>query len=114
MLCVFQPHRYSRTMMLGEKFGSAFCDADLAVVTDIYAAGEEKIEGVGPDLIFDSMRRHSRCESHYLSQPEEIISLLSERARPGDIVLTMGAGNVWEIGVPLLEALRRRTATATR
>lgn len=105
LVVVFQPHRFSRTKLLAKEFGAAFKGADLVFVTDIYAAGEKPIAGVSSALIVDSIKRSgTSCApiAHALDVAKEL--------REGDLVLTLGAGDVWKIGEDLL---RRRRAQLT-
>jgi len=106
IVCVFQPHRYSRTQFLGAQFGTAFTDAGLVFVTDVYAAGEPPLEGVSGELIVDAVRQQdpSRCV-RYLPDRKEVPGALKQVALPGDLVLTLGAGNIRESGVEFAQSL---------
>jgi len=106
LVSVFQPHRYTRTLILGERFGEAFADADVVIVSDIYSAGENPIEGVSADMIVSAIERHNGRKAVYLSTRKEIVEYLLQRVRPGDMVLTMGAGDIWKAGVELVERLK--------
>mgnify|MGYP005845714929 CR=1 FL=1 len=103
---VFQPHRYSRTSILGERFGEAFSDADVVIVSDIYSAGEKPIEGVSAKIIVSAIEKHNGREVIYLSTMREIVDYLLQRVQPGDMVLTMGAGDIWKAGVELVDRLK--------
>lgn len=103
---VFQPHRYTRTSILGERFGEAFGDADVIIISDIYSAGEKPIEGVSARTIIDAIEKHENREVLYLPTSLDIIDYLSRDARPGDIILTMGAGDIWSTGVELVNRLK--------
>ncbi|MBI4677768.1 MAG: UDP-N-acetylmuramate--L-alanine ligase [Elusimicrobia bacterium] len=98
---VFQPHRYSRTKLLAERFGPAFRAADFVYVMDVYAAGEKPVPGVTSKLILDSLRRSRVKCAPFLSA----LAVARELA-PGDVVLTLGAGDVWKIGEDLLRRSR--------
>ncbi|HEY3374353.1 MAG TPA: UDP-N-acetylmuramate--L-alanine ligase [Candidatus Aquicultor sp.] len=99
LICVFQPHRYSRTKFLGKEFGAAFKDADIVVLTDVYAAGEEPIPGVTGKVIVDAVLAESpRKNVVYLPKKTEIPKFLLETVKEGDLVLTMGAGDISAIG----------------
>jgi UDP-N-acetylmuramate--alanine ligase len=102
---IFQPHRYTRTRDLQEEFATAFRDADTVQVLDIYAASEELIENVsGENLALAIALRHSgRVE--YASSFEEAVERASAGAKPEDVVMTLGAGNVVQVGTMMLEAL---------
>ncbi len=101
---VFQPHRYSRTERLGNQFSSAFEELDLLVLTDIYGAGERPIEGVDGETLFRATRRNHR-EVVYVPRLEEIPEYLLDVLREGDVLITMGAGNVWQVGEETLDRL---------
>lgn len=110
LVVVFQPHRYTRTAHLHERFGGAFADADLLLVDDIYSAGEEPLAGVDAGLIVRAVATHGRPPVVYLPGREAIVSYLLERVMPGDLVMFMGAGNVWTYGMELLERLKKEKA----
>jgi UDP-N-acetylmuramate--alanine ligase len=105
---LFQPHRYSRTAALLEDFGGAFFLADAVIVTDIYAAGEDPIPGVDGSLIADSLVRHGHHSVVYEPQMEKLPELARGAVRPGDILLTLGAGDIWKVGEALVRASSRR------
>lgn len=108
VLAVFQPHRYSRTAAFADSFGSAFADADVVVVTDVYGAGEVPVPGVTGKLIADSVcRRFPGRPVAYLPHRDELIAYLARSARAGDLLLTMGAGDVTSVGEELLARLGR-------
>ncbi|MHB8157658.1 MAG: glutamate ligase domain-containing protein, partial [Desulfocucumaceae bacterium] len=106
IIAVFQPHRYTRTFFLKDQFGLAFADSDLVIVSDIYSAGEQPIEGVNAGLIVDAVKRNGQENVTYLCSRREIVDYLADFARPGDLILTMGAGNIWTAGVELVKRLR--------
>jgi UDP-N-acetylmuramate--alanine ligase len=105
IVVAFQPHRYSRTKELFDEFVTAFYDADLLVVTDIYAASEQPIEGVTAEALANAIRSHGQKDVTFISDREAIPDHLAGIAKPGDIVLTLGAGNIWQAGEALLERL---------
>jgi UDP-N-acetylmuramate--alanine ligase len=102
---VFQPHRYTRTRALFEDFTRAFYQSDLLVVLPIYAAGEKKIEGVESIALFEEIRRHGHKDVVYMDGLEAAVSHLKKILKANDILLTLGAGDVWKVGEMLLEAL---------
>lgn len=106
LLVVFQPHLYSRTLSLSEEFGRALLAADVAIVTDVYAAREARIKGVSGRLIVDAAKRDGHPNVHFVSGLCEASSLAVQECRPGDIVITMGAGDVGEIGEKILRTLK--------
>lgn len=105
IIAVFQPHRYSRTKCLSREFGRSFGDADMLIVTDIYAAGEDPIDGVSAGAIVEEAKNAGHCDAHYVGPRAEVVDFLKPRLKRGDVVFTLGAGDVWEIGESLLEAL---------
>ena len=109
-IAVFQPHRYSRTRALLEEFGAAFFLADDVIVTDIYPAGEAPVEGLDGSWIVDALVRHGHPSATYAPKAADVSRLLKRRIRKGDIVLTLGAGDVWKIGEALVKAATRRKA----
>jgi len=108
LITVFQPHRYTRTLLLRDKFAGAFSDADLLIVDEIYSAGEAPIEGVTAELIIEAVEKHDGRWVLHFKDRREIIDYLAENARPGDLIITMGAGNIWSVGVELVARLRER------
>ena len=97
VVAVFQPHRYSRTKDLFQEFLSAFNDADTLVLTDIYPAGEEKIEWVSSEALYNSIKAHGHRDVVYIPDKKDIPDCLNKITRPGDIVITLGAGNIWQV-----------------
>jgi len=109
VICIFQPHRYSRTKLLAEEFGKAFDFADVVILTDIYSAGELPIEGVSGDTIRREVERHSGKSPYYTPELNQIVPLALSIARAGDMVLTMGAGNIYRVGEELVLALTKES-----
>lgn len=107
VICAFQPHRYTRTDLLRDEFALAFSAADIVIFMDIYSAGEKPIEGVTGELLPSLVKAHAK-EVHYLAAKDELPSYLATICRPGDLVITMGAGDVCEYGPLLLEELKKR------
>jgi UDP-N-acetylmuramate--alanine ligase len=105
IVVVFQPHRYTRTRALFEDFTRAFYQSDLLVVLPIYAAGEEKIEGVKGISLFEEIQHHGHKDVVYMDGLEDAVSYLKKTLIANDILLTLGAGDVWKVGEMLLEAL---------
>lgn len=108
VISVFQPHRYTRTSILGERFGEAFTDADIVIVSELYSAGEQPIEGVSAKKIISAIERHDGREVIFLPTTREIVDFLVRTVRPGDMVITMGAGDIWNAGVELVNRLKER------
>ena len=105
LVVVFQPHRYTRTKELFEEFVKAFHDADVLILTDIYPAGEAPIEGVTAEGLASRIRRHGQRDVTWISDREQLCAHLEQVLKPGDILLTLGAGNVWQVGDSMLERL---------
>jgi UDP-N-acetylmuramate--alanine ligase len=98
IIALLQPHRYTRTRALWEKLGRSFYDADTVVVTSIYAAGEEPIPGVTAELIAKAALRSGHRGVRFLPARDESVQYLTATAGRGDIVVTLGAGDVWKMG----------------
>ena len=105
---VFQPHLFSRTERFSEEFGHALATADVVVVTDIYAAREAPVPGVTGELVADAARKVG-AEVHYVPHRGDLASFLAPRVQPGDLVLTMGAGDVTLLHTELASMLARRS-----
>ena len=105
VVAVFQPHLYSRTRDLQEEFARAFYDADVLVLTDVFPAREQPIEGVTGQLIADLARQYGHRDVHYVEDKNDLPLSLKLLTRPGDLVVTMGAGDVWRYGQAFLDAL---------
>ena len=113
VIAVVQPHRYSRLQDLFNDFCSCFNDADAVVVADVYAAGEAPLEGVDRDALVDGLRRFGHRRVLPLDGPDALADLIAEEARPGDMVVCLGAGDItqWAYALPArLEALPRQAA----
>ncbi len=106
VIAVFQPHRYSRTSLLKDDFGKAFHNADIVIVDDIYAAGEQPLEGVNSISLVEAIKRNGHKNVLYLGTGEKIVNYLEGFVRSGDLVMTIGAGNIWTTGIQLIERLR--------
>jgi len=102
---VFQPHRYTRTLHLLDDFARAFHQADEVVVLDIYAASEKPIEGVSAEALVDRMRQFGHRNAAYAASNEAAIAAVTADAKSGDMILTLGAGSVSQLGERILEAL---------
>ncbi len=106
VIAVFQPHRYSRTRALHREFGASFGSADAVVITEVYGAGEIPQPGVNGKLIVDSIcETPNHPEVFYLPQKDAIPRALRDVSEPGDLILTLGAGDVSQVGEDLLELL---------
>lgn len=105
LICVFQPHRYTRTKFLCLEFGNAFAPADLLILTDVYSAGEEPIPGISGETIKAEVERQTNQRVTYIQDKDKIARYLAEIVEPGDLVMTMGAGNIYQSGEELVEKL---------
>jgi len=108
VVAVFQPHRFSRTRFLKQEFGTAFQDADVLVMTEIYSAGEKPIEGVSARLLLDEIQKQTQQKIKFIPEKNLIARQLAKFVQPGDLVLTLGAGDIWTVGVALCEFLEKK------
>jgi UDP-N-acetylmuramate--alanine ligase len=106
LITVFQPHRYTRTAALMDEFAASFADCDALFVMDIYSAGEPPIEGVTAEKMVEKIRATSMPAAEYAADGVGLLDRLDKLCQPGDVVLTLGAGNVWQIGEELVQRLR--------
>ncbi len=105
LVVVFQPHRYTRTKALFDEFLNSFDDAGVLILTDIYAASEKEIKGVHSMNLCKGIKDNGHGNVTYLSGFKEIVDHLCAIVKPGDVVMTLGAGDVWKIGEELLGRL---------
>ena len=106
LVVMFQPHRYSRTKGLFEDFQTCFHLADLLVMTDIYAASEEPIEGVNSELLLSKIKQHGQRHTAYIPNVLDLPEQIRPMLQPGDLVLSLGAGNIVKGGEELLSLLQ--------
>lgn len=92
---------------MAEKFGKAFFDADCVVINDIYSANEPPISGISGETIFKEVKKSNHRQIKYLPSKDDILSYLSEIVQSGDIIITMGAGDIWTVGQELAEQLKK-------
>src|SRR6266849_4175983 len=102
---IFQPHRYTRTYHLMDEFARSFMQADRLYVLDIYAASEKPIEGVTAEALVERIRQFGHHSPEYVGTISRAVDAVLKHVEPGDAVLTLGAGNVWQAGDQLLERL---------
>ncbi len=107
LICVFQPHRYSRTKLLGDEFGRAFVSADVLFLTDVYAAGEPPIEGVSGETIVRAVKEQTGRDAIYEPAKEKLAARLQDFVQEGDLIITMGAGDIYRTGEELVELLQK-------
>jgi len=105
IIAVFQPHRYTRTQTLFKDFLTAFYDADVLILTDIYPAGEDRIEGVESKALFEGLREYGHKDVTYFAEKGEIVEHLLRILSPGDLVITLGAGDIWQVSEELVKRL---------
>ncbi|HEX2933147.1 MAG TPA: cyanophycin synthetase, partial [Candidatus Binatia bacterium] len=103
---LFQPHRFTRTRDLFEEFLVAFEGADRLVVTEIYPAGEDPIAGVTGEALYQAIKRKGHLDVEFVADKNEIVGSVAGRFNDGDIVLTLGAGDIYKVGEALVEALK--------
>jgi UDP-N-acetylmuramate--alanine ligase len=108
LIVAFQPHRFTRTQLLMQQFGPAFAGADVLVLTDIYGAGEDPIEGVTLDALSKSIAASYNGQLNVVPVLTDVPHELAATAKPGDLVVLLGAGSIGSIVRPLLDALRGR------
>lgn len=107
IIAVFQPQRYTRTFFLLDAFSRAFGEADEVIITDIYSpAGEKQIEGINSSKLVELIKENSNAGARYLPTKEDVLGDLQHRLQPGDLVLTMGAGDIWKVGYELAKKLK--------
>jgi UDP-N-acetylmuramate--alanine ligase len=105
-VAVFQPHLYSRTKDFHEEFGRVLCKSDVLVVTDIYPAREQPVAGVTGELVWKSAQKYGHKETYYVSRTEDVLSFLLKIVKPNDMVITLGAGDIHQVGTELLILLK--------
>jgi UDP-N-acetylmuramate--alanine ligase len=105
VVCLFQPHRYTRTRDLKEEFATAFNDADVLLLSEVYPAGEEPIPGATGVALADAIRACGHKDVTFVPERAKLAAAAQERVRPGDIVLTLGAGDITSVGPELLAML---------
>jgi UDP-N-acetylmuramate--alanine ligase len=102
--CLFQPHTYTRTIALFKEFVEAFDLADKLVMTDIYAAREKNIHKINSSSLVDEINeQYPGKNAKYFSRFDDVVAFVRENARPGDLVITMGAGDIYKVGEMILE-----------
>jgi UDP-N-acetylmuramate--alanine ligase len=110
VICVFQPHLYSRTRDFYEEFGRSFFNADILVVTDVYPAREEPIQGINGELIANAAKQFGHKQVHYVADKTQLPAFLLDIARKGDMIITVGAGDIWRLGEQFIARLKARQA----
>lgn len=106
LVVVFQPHRYTRTEALYDRFTISFNQADLLILAPIYAAGESPIEGVNAEWLYQGIKEHGHRDVHLCHRQDEILEVLLSLIKSGDLVMTLGAGDIYHVGEELLKSLK--------
>jgi len=106
LVVAFQPHRYTRTQALFDRFVISFNDSDILIVSSIFPAGEDAIDGVSAELLARSIKEHGHRDVISCPREEDVLSSLLAVVRPGDLVMTLGAGSIYKQGDRLLSELR--------
>lgn len=109
IVAVFQPHLYSRTQQMYKHFGLSFFEAEVLVVTDIYPSREKAIEGITGELISETAKNFGHKGVYYIRDKNDLPEKLSEMVTPGDIVITMGAGDIYRSGEKFVELMSKKT-----
>jgi len=105
IVAVFQPHRYTRTQALFHDFLTAFNEANVLILTDIYPAGEDRIDGVEARALFEGIREYGHKDVTYIADKKQIVDHLLRITTPGDLVITLGAGDIWQVSEELVKRL---------
>jgi UDP-N-acetylmuramate--alanine ligase len=108
VVVAFQPHRYTRTRDLWDEFATAFNDADVLILSEIYSAGEDKLPGVESSELANAIRAHGHRDVRFASDLEAVLAELEREAKRGDLVLTLGAGSISTLARRLVSALAAR------
>lgn len=108
LLVAFQPHRFTRTQDLLPRFFTAFDDANFLVITSIYPAGEKPIKGINARLILDGVMQAGHTSAHFVKQMTQVARRLVDEAQPGDMIVILGAGDIYKIGEVVLGGLRQK------
>jgi UDP-N-acetylmuramate--alanine ligase len=112
LVAFFQPHRYTRTRDLFDEFLSAFDDAEVVVLTEIYPAGEESLEGVTGEALYRALKRRGHTDVRFAARKDGLIHVARDLLQAGDLVLTLGAGDIYRVGPELLTQLREERIDA--
>lgn len=108
VVVLFQPHRYTRTKDLFEDFITSFYEADVVLVMDIYAASEDEIPGIDGNSLAKGMKMHGHKEVYYVGGKENALTFLKNFLKPKDLLLTLGAGDVWQVGDNFLKSFETK------
>ena len=115
LIALVQPHRYSRVQALWRELGASVADADLVIVTDVYGAAQQPIPGVTGKLVVDGVQLASPGRrTVYLPHRRDVVAFLDREVEEGDLVVTMGCGDVWMLGDAAVARIREHDAEAAR
>lgn len=114
VVCIFQPHRYTRIQYLWKEFIEAFDSADVVILTEIYSAGEPTLPGVSSRLLGEEVKKRKKSQVYLVGEKEEVMPVLGKVASRGDLVITMGAGDIWEVGKKFLQGLSQGNFNGAR
>ncbi|HEY7750795.1 MAG TPA: cyanophycin synthetase, partial [Ignavibacteriaceae bacterium] len=106
LVAVFQPHLYSRTRDFYQEFGRSFLNTDVFICTDVYPARESAIEGISGALIADTTKKFGHKNVFYLPNKNDVPAKLMELKKDNDIIITMGAGDIWKYGEKFVQMLK--------
>jgi UDP-N-acetylmuramate--alanine ligase len=112
LIIVFQPHRYTRTQALFDEFTRSFYQSDMLLLLPVYPAGERPIEGVDSRALHEGIKRQGHKDALYFEDMAEAVECLAKTVKDRDLVLTLGAGDVWKVGEALLERLLKSPGPA--
>ena len=105
IVAIFQPHRYTRVSLLADDFARCFYQADILLVTEVYSALEDPIEGASGESLAAAIRDHGHKNVTYMPDKEKIADAVCKMIQPGDLVITLGAGDIWKVGKEIVERL---------
>jgi UDP-N-acetylmuramate--alanine ligase len=108
LIVVFQPHRYTRLSLLMDSFATAFNQADVLIVTEVYPAGEMPLPGISGQALFEEIQRFGHRDVYFEPNLKKVSRLLKRLARPGDIILAQGAGNITKVVPEIIAALEEK------
>ena len=103
---IFQPHRFTRTRDLFDEFLTAFEGADRLILTEVYAAGEDPIAGISGETLYQAIKRKGHIEVEFIADKSQIAAKVAGKVSSGDVVLTLGAGDVYRVGETLVQTLK--------
>jgi UDP-N-acetylmuramate--alanine ligase len=112
VIAAFQPHRFTRTRDQFHEFARSFYDADKVIVCDVFAAGEKPIEGANSEALVQAIKNSGHKDVTYVAKREDVAAHIADQTRPGDLVITLGAGNIQLTCNELIEKLEAKGGKA--